>query len=427
MVRVRFAPSPTGYLHIGSARTALFNWLYAKHTGGKFFLRIEDTDKVRSKDEYLEEILASLKWLFMDWDGELEFQSKRLDLYKKYAEELLKKGLAYKEGEATIFKVVSGRPVSFEDIVHGKITVSTEEIKDQVLIKSDGMPTYNFACVVDDSEMQITHIIRGDDHISNTPKQILLYEALGFKIPQFAHIPLILSKDGGRLSKRHGATSIFEYKNMGFLPSALVNYLTLVGWSPGEDREIMALSDIIKLFDVKDVNKTGAIFDIDKLTWMNGQYMAAMKAEELLGLIKNQASAAGKNLAVPDDMILKVIELYKVRMKTLPDFMSMTDHFFRDDYSVEDKGVEKYLTPPESRKILGEFVPRLEKLGDFKHAAIEEICRSMAAEMGIKVGVIIHPTRVAISGKTTGAGLFEMMEVLGRPKVIERMKKAVSR
>jgi len=427
MVRVRFAPSPTGYLHIGSARTALFNWLYAKHTGGKFFLRIEDTDKVRSKDEYLEEILASLKWLFMDWDGELEFQSKRLDLYKKYAEELLKKGLAYKEGEATIFKVVSGRPVSFEDIVHGKITVSTEEIKDQVLIKSDGMPTYNFACVVDDSAMQITHIIRGDDHISNTPKQILLYEALGFSIPQFAHIPLILSKDGGRLSKRHGATGIFEYKNMGFLPSALVNYLTLVGWSPGEDREIMPLAEIIKLFDVKDVNKTGAIFDIDKLTWMNGQYMAAMKAEELLGLIKNQASAAGKNLAVPDDMILKVIELYKVRMKTLPDFMSMTDHFFRDDYSVEEKGVEKYLTPPESRKILGEFVPRLEKLGDFKHAAIEEICRSMAVEMGLKVGAIIHPTRVAISGKTTGAGLFEMMEVLGRPKVIERMKKAVSR
>jgi glutamyl-tRNA synthetase len=427
MVRVRFAPSPTGYLHIGSARTALFNWLYAKHTGGKFFLRIEDTDKVRSKNEYLEEILASLKWLFMDWDGELEFQSKRLDLYKKYAEELLKKGLAYKEGEATIFKVEKGKPISFDDIVHGKITVSTEEIKDQVLIKSDGMPTYNFACVVDDSEMQITHIIRGDDHISNTPKQILLYEALGFKVPQFAHIPLILSKDGGRLSKRHGATSIFEYKNMGFIKSALVNYLTLLGWSPGEDREIMPLPEIVKLFDVKDVNKTGAIFDIDKLTWMNGQYMAAMKAEELLILIKNQASVSGKSLSASDETIIKVIELYKVRMKTLPDFIGMTDHFFSDEYSVEDKGVLKYLTTPESKNILRDFSFRLEKLDDFKHTAIEDMCRSMAAELGIKVGTIIHPTRVAISGKTTGAGLFEMMEVLGRGKVIERMKKAVLR
>ena len=258
-------------------------------------------------------------------------------------------------------------------------------------------------------------------------KQILLYKALGFKIPQFAHIPLILSKDGGRLSKRHGATSIFEYKNMGFLPSALVNYLTLVGWSPGKDREIMPLAEIIKLFDVKDVNKTGAIFDIDKLTWMNGQYMAAMKSEELLPLVKKQAEVSGKSLDAPDDMILKVIELYKVRMKTLPDFTAMTDHFFCDEYSVDEKGVEKHLTPPESRKILGEFVPRLEKLNDFKHTSIEEMCRSMAAELGLKVGAIIHPTRVAISGKTTGAGLFEMMEVLGRSKVIERMKKAVSR
>jgi len=426
MVRVRFAPSPTGYLHIGSARTALFNWLYAKHTGGKFFLRIEDTDKIRSKDEYLEEILASLKWLFMDWDGELEFQSKRLDTYKKYAEELLVKGLAYREGEAIIFKVEEGKPVSFGDIIHGKITVSTKEIKDQVLIKSDGMPTYNFACVIDDSEMQITHIIRGDDHISNTPKQILLYEALGFKIPQFAHIPLILSKDGGRLSKRHGATSIFEYKNMGFLPGAMVNYLALVGWAPGADREIMPISEIIKLFDIKDVNKTGAIFDIDKLTWINGQYMAAMKAEELLPLIKSHASVSGNSLAAPDSAIIKIIELYKMRMKTLPEFTHMTDYFFSDKYSVDEKGVEKYLTSAESKNILREFSGRLEKLNDFKHTAIEEMCRSMAAELGIKAGAIIHPARVAISGKTTGAGLFEMMEVLGLPKVVERMKKAIS-
>ncbi len=225
MVKVRFAPSPTGYLHIGSARTALFNWLYARHTGGKFILRIEDTDKERSKEEYLEEILGSLKWLFMNWDEEPEFQSKRFDLYKEYAEKLVSKNLAYREEPAIIFKVEKDKKISFEDMIHGTIETSTNEIKDQVLIKSDGTPTYNFACVVDDAEMNITHVIRGDDHLSNTPKQVMLYTALGFDIPPFAHIPLILSKDGGRLSKRHGATSIFEYKREGFLPEALVNYL----------------------------------------------------------------------------------------------------------------------------------------------------------------------------------------------------------
>jgi len=423
MVRVRFAPSPTGYLHIGSARTALFNWLYAKHSGGVFLLRIEDTDKTRSKEEYLEEILGSLKWLFMDWDEDLTFQSKRFDVYKRYAEDLVKRGLAYREGEAIIFKVEKDRPVSFTDIIHGTIEVSTNEIKDQVLIKSDTTPTYNFACVVDDAEMKITHVIRGDDHISNTPKQILLYNALGFPIPKFAHIPLILSRDGGRLSKRHGATSIFEYKRMGFLPEALVNFLALMGWAPGLDREILPLDEIVKLFDVKDVNKTGAIFDMDKLTWINGQYIAAKKKEELLPLIKNQMQDAG--VSVPsDDALLKVMDLYKMRMKTLSEFARMTDHFFTDDYSVEEKGVEKYLTSPESKKILREFSGRLQKMKEFSHSAIEKECRQMAEENGLKAAQIIHPTRVAISGKTTGAGLFEMMEILGKDKVIERLQKA---
>ena len=282
MVRVRFAPSPTGYLHIGSARTALFNWLYARANNGKFILRIEDTDKERSKEEFLGEILGSLKWIFMDWDEELTFQSKRFDSYKKIAEELLSQGLAYMEGPAIIFKVEKDKTISFEDMIHGTISVSTNEIKDQVLMKSDGTPTYNFACVVDDAAMKITHVIRGDDHISNTPKQVMLYAAMGLNLPKFAHIPLILSKDGGRLSKRHGATSIFEYKQMGFLPEALVNYLALMGWAPGNDREILPLGEIIKLFDVKDVNKTGATFDMDKLTWINSQYIKDMPMEKLL-------------------------------------------------------------------------------------------------------------------------------------------------
>ena len=243
-VRVRFAPSPTGYLHIGSARTALFNWLYAKHTNGTFLLRIEDTDRERSRAECLDEILGSLRWLYMDWEGEPVFQSKRFDTYRQYAHDMLGKGLAYKDGEAIIFKVAKDRMVAFDDVIHGRIEVSTNEIKDQVLMKSDGTPTYNFACVIDDAEMKISHIIRGDDHISNTPKQVLLCEALGLDLPQFAHIPLILSKEGGRMSKRHGATSIFEYKNMGFLPDALVNFLSLMGWAPGEDREILSLEEI---------------------------------------------------------------------------------------------------------------------------------------------------------------------------------------
>ena len=266
MVKVRFAPSPTGYLHIGSARTALFNWLYARHNNGKFIIRIEDTDKERSKEEFLNEILDSLKWLFMSWDGELVFQSKRFDVYRKYAQALIEKGLAYLEGPAIIFKVEKGKTVPFDDMIRGRVEFSTNDIKDQVLIKSDGTPTYNFACVIDDHEMEISHVIRGDDHISNTPKQVMLYEALGFTMPKFAHIPLILSKDGGRLSKRHGATSITEYKNMGFLAEALVNYLSLMGWAPGNDVEILPLDQTVKLFDVKDVNKTGATFDIDKLT-----------------------------------------------------------------------------------------------------------------------------------------------------------------
>jgi glutamyl-tRNA synthetase len=425
-VRVRFAPSPTGYLHIGSARTALFNWLYARHNKGAFIIRIEDTDRERSKPEYLDEILASLKWLFMAWDGELEFQSQRFDIYKKYAETLVEKGLAYFEGPAIIFKVEKSKKVAFEDMIRGRVEFSTDEIKDQVLMKSDGTPTYNFACVVDDHEMQITHVIRGDDHISNTPKQVILYEALGLELPKFAHIPLILSKDGGRMSKRHGATSIFEYKNMGFLPEALVNYLSLMGWAPGNDVEILPLEEVIKLFDIKDVNKTGAIFDMDKLLWMNSQYIMAKKDEEIAALIAGYITDTGSKLNAPHDLFMKVVGMYKIRLKKLSDFTEMTDFFFRDDYSVDEKASKKYLDPAESKKIVADFSARLEKLDAFSHDAIENSCRAMADESALKAGQIIHPTRVAISGKTTGAGLFEMMEVLGRKKVLERMRKAAA-
>ena len=423
-VRVRFAPSPTGYLHIGSARTALFNWLYARHSNGKFILRIEDTDKERSKEEYMDEILSSLKWLFMSWDEEMVFQSKRFDVYKKYAQALVEKNLAYLEGPAVIFKVEKGKKVSFDDMIRGKVEFSTDDIKDQVLMKSDGTPTYNFACVVDDYEMKISHVIRGDDHISNTPKQVMLYEALGLPLPRFAHIPLILSKDGGRLSKRHGATSIFEYKNMGFLPDALVNYLSLMGWAPGNDVEILPVDEIIKLFDVKDVNKTGATFDMDKLSWMNGQYIKNMDIEKLIERTENYL----QDKKVLDekydkDRWAKIAAAYKERTRTLEDFVSVYKIFFNDEIEYDEKAVEKYLKKPGSKEILQKCKNAIETSAKFDKISIEEAYRKLADELKIKAAELIHPTRVAISGKTVGAGLFDMMELLGRDKVLVRLSK----
>lgn len=427
MVRVRFAPSPTGYLHIGSARTALFNWLYARRYNGKLLLRIEDTDRTRSEERYLHEIIADLKWLGIDWDEEPIYQSKRFEIYRKAAEEIVKQGLGYREGEAYIFRVEKGRTIEIDDMIHGKITFNTDEIKDQVMIKSDGSPVYNFCCVIDDAFLRITHIIRGDDHVSNTPKQIIFYEALGLEVPRFGHMPLIMGMDGAKLSKRHGGVSVEEYKREGFLPEALVNYLLLLGWSPGSDREIIPIEEAVKAFDIDNMKGVQAKFDIAKLRWMNGEYIAAKTDEELLLLLKKKMGEDGCQYTAPDDKILDVIKMYKVRMKTLSEFAAMTDHFFTDNYSVEEKAAEKYLLPAGSKEILSEFSSRLEKLNDFSHTALEEVCRGLAEEKKLKAGQIIHPTRVAISGKTTGAGLFEMMEALGKPKVIERMNKAAAR
>lgn len=424
MIRVRFAPSPTGYLHIGSARTALFNWLYARHYGGTLLLRIEDTDRARSEERFLDEIMADLKWLGIDWDEPPIYQSKRFDVYRQAAEGLLKEGRAYREGEAFIFKVEKGRVINFDDMIHGAISVNTDDIKDQVLIKSDGSPAYNFCCVVDDAYLKITHIIRGDDHLSNTPKQILFYEALGLQAPKFGHMPLIMGQDGAKLSKRHGGTAVEEYKREGFLPEALVNYLLLLGWSPGGDREIIPLSEAVKAFDIDDMKGVQAKFDMQKLRWMNGEYIAARSNEELLPLIKAQLASPKPAVGAADDMLLKVVNLYRIRLKTLSEFGPMTDYFFTDDYTVEEKGAEKYLKPEENKAILRDFIAKLEATNDFSHSSIENACRSLAEEKKIKAGQIIHPTRVAISGKTTGAGLFEIMEVLGREKVFERMRKA---
>lgn len=427
IVKVRFAPSPTGFLHIGSARTALFNWLFARHNNGKFLLRIEDTDIERSKKEFLDEILDSLKWLGLDWDGKPVFQSKRVEIYRKFADELLAKGLAYKaEGNAIIFKIPQGKTITINDLVHGQIKVDSDTIKDQVMIKSDGTPTYNFACVIDDADMSITHVIRGDDHISNTPKQILFYEALGFKIPEFAHVPLILGKDRSRMSKRHGATSIKDYRESGYLPAALLNFIALLGFSAGENREIMELKDLIKEFEIKDIKSANAVFDIDKLNWMNGQYIKNMPAEALLELL---LPLLLKERFIKTDYdrnwLLSVIKLFQSRIKTLCDFIWQTEFVFVDDVKFDTDAFSKILKKEGVVEKLKMFSERLKEIQDYGIANLEKDIRDFLAEKNITGKEIIHPVRVALTGKTVSPGIFEIMSVLGRQKTLNRLNRAI--
>jgi glutamyl-tRNA synthetase len=426
-IRVRFAPSPTGFLHLGSARTALFNWLYAKHTGGTFILRVEDTDLTRSKKELIDDILNDLKWLNINWDEGPYHQSDNFSLYKEKAESILDKGLAYKEGEAIIFKVENGRTINIKDLVLGEISVSTDEIKDQVLIKSDGSPAYNFACVVDDAALKITHIIRGNDHLSNTPKQILFYEALGLKVPEFAHIPLMLGKDGAKLSKRHGGVAVSEYKDMGILPEALNNYLLLLGWQPEDDNEVIKMDKAAKKFDITEINKTQVKFDLDKLKWLNGEYIRQKSLDEIYPFIAEEAKKNDIDIHSIDKSTLdKILELYKIRIKMFSEFFELTDFFFTDNYTIDEKGQRKFLDKDEAKENLMLALEELKKIDDFSHDKLEESYRTLAEKHEIKTSKIIHPTRMAISGKTKGAGLFEIMELLGKDTVIKRIEKAAA-
>ncbi|MCM8762891.1 MAG: glutamate--tRNA ligase [Candidatus Omnitrophica bacterium] len=422
MVRVRFAPSPTGYLHIGGSRTSLFNWLYARAKQGKFILRIEDTDKARSKKEFLDEILESLRWLGMEWD-ELYFQSQRFALYKEYAQKLLDKGLAYREGEAIIFKVVPQK-IKINDLIHGEIEFDATTIKDQVLIKSDGTPTYNFACVVDDALMQITHVIRGDDHISNTPKQVMLYQVLGFPLPQFAHIPLILGKAGGRLSKRTGAVAISEYRKAGYLAEALVNFLMLLGWSPGNNQEIITLKEAINRFDITQVNKTAAIFDLEKLNWLNNYYIKHTEPQRLRELVIPLLVDAGlvDKANLDKEYVLKILKLFQPRLNNLKDFCAWADFFFKKEIEIEPAAKEKFLAVDKSAEFKL-FLEKLAALEDFNPLSIEEAFRNLVRELNIESRSLIHPLRVALTGKTVGPGLFEVIYYLGLERTKQRLSK----
>ena len=429
-VRVRFAPSPTGSLHIGSARTALFNWLYARSQAGEFILRIEDTDRERSDNKYIDEICASLKWLGLNWDGEIFFQSKRFAIYKDKAKKLVAEEQAYYEetdkGRAIKLKVVKDRPLVFYDIVHDKIDISSNTVDDFVIIKSDGSPTYNFACVVDDTDMNITHIIRGDDHITNTSKQLIIYQALGKKPPKFAHIPLILGEDKSRMSKRHGATSIEEYKTRGYFSEALVNFLSLMGWSPKDDREKMSLDQIIKLFSLKAIVKTGAVFNIQKLNWLNGEYIRETPASELTDFVATHLIA--RNIIKEDydrQWLEAVVKSFQTRFCNIDDFIEQSGFLFSEDINIDQAIVNEHLNNEKTRNLLTKLKQGLEGVDQFTTELVEQAVRSLAGAEGVKAADIIHPARVAMTGKTASPGIFDVIYLIGKERVVKRLDKAI--
>ena len=428
-VRVRFAPSPTGFLHIGSARTALFNWFFARHEKGKFFLRIEDTDKERSKQEFLEEIVSSLKWLGMDWDGELVFQSKRTEFYRAQAQKLIDKGLAYPDDGAIRFRVPKSGKVGFEDMLHGRIEFDLEQhgslAEDLVIFKSDGSPTYNFAVVCDDADMGITHVIRGDDHIMNTPKQVPVYEALGLKPPIFCHIPLILGPDRSRMSKRHGATSIREYLEQGFLPDAIVNYLSLLGWSPGNNEEILSREELVKKFDLHRVLKTGAVFGNDKLEWVNGQYVRKLSVPALTDLLLPYLEKKGYTPETRDRVWLeRLVALHQERIFRLTQFAELAQFFFEDKVEYNDAAREEFLKDPRLKDAFLKYAETLEGLTSFDTKTVEEASRALMKALGLSGKEFIHPCRVAVTGRTVSPGFFDTVSLLGKKTAVGRLRDA---
>ncbi|MEO0093335.1 MAG: glutamate--tRNA ligase [candidate division WOR-3 bacterium] len=462
MVRVRIAPSPTGAIHVGLIRSALYNWLFARHHQGKFILRIEDTDPTRSTAESAQAILDGFRLVGIDWDEGPFFQSQRFDIYRKYAQRLLAEKKAYycycppekleierqiawqqkriwqydrrclklspEEKEKldalnqpkAIRFLVPFKKVVFEDLIHGRIEKAPQDIEDFIIIRADGTPTYNFAVVVDDALMEITHVIRAVEHIANTPKQILLYEALGFPIPKFAHLPLILGPDRKKLSKRHGALSLFEYQKAGILPDALINFLALLGWSPGGDREILTREEMIKEFSLERVNKSNAIFDYKKLEWMNSEYIKKYPTEKLYDLILPFLKEIGVKEFNPEHL-LKIIELVKVRSRTLVEMANMAKPFLTDEITYDEEAVKKYLTD-SARKYLGLLCERFQTLTDFSAVNLESTLRKLADELKIKAAELVHPCRVALTGKSVGPPLFETIELIGKEKVLARLK-----
>ena len=486
-IRVRFAPSPTGDLHIGGVRTALFNWLYARKEKGTFILRIEDTDEARSTDASTQIIINAMKWLKLNWDegpgNEPEkyapyYQMKRKEqgIYQKYIDILLEKGYAYKcyctpeevekmreqarlakqppkynghcanltkeqqeeyekQGRTAVirFKMPKEGKIEFDDIVRGHVTFENALLDDFVLMKANGVPTYNFACVIDDHLMDMTHVIRGDDHISNTPRQIHLFKALGWEPPTFAHLSMILGSDGARLSKRHGHTSVLEYRKEGYLQDALINYLALLGWSTEDSRQLFFGDSLVENFSLDRCNSSPATFDPSKLLWMNGEYIRNKSSEEVYELFIDWIQWTKQDALIDGwdrDLLKKAIALEHEKIKLLKDIPGLVDFFFKD-VVYDEQAVNKVLlsdTKKESSQVvLNECLKRLPNQADFSPEALEQYARDLAVELGFSNGKVFHPIRVAISGRTQGPSLFHMMEVMGKDEVLKRIQRTVDK
>jgi glutamyl-tRNA synthetase len=473
--RLRFAPSPTGYLHVGGARTALFNWLFAKKFGGQFLLRIEDTDKARSTDESTRAIFEGLDWLGLGWDEEVVYQGANLDRHRADALRMLENDTAYRcfctqaelaerraEAEArkeafrydrrcdrlsreeidarlaaglpfTVrFRVPEGA-TGWTDLVHDEIEFPNKDIEDFIVLRTDGTPIYNLAVVSDDIAMRITLVMRGDDHISNTPKQILLYRALGADLPQFAHLPMIHGLDGKKLSKRHGATAVGDYRHLGILPGAMLNFLALLGWSPGNDIEVMSLEQMIELFDPSGLQKKAAIFDTKKLEWMNGQYLSQMPSGELLALVAPKMSEEGlatlAELEARRDWFVALLDLLKVRARTIDDIVRQAGPYFRDAVTYDpDAEAKQWKDRPATAELLSKAREALAALTRWEPDAMEEALRTLAEQLGYgdKAGKLFQPLRVALTGLGASPGIFDVLVVLGRDRSLARLDDAVA-
>ncbi len=461
--RVRFAPSPTGQLHLGGARTALSNFLFAKNQGGQFLVRIEDTDIERSKQEHTDQICESLSWLGLNWDDELVYQSSRTDAYKESLAALLDSGKAYrcfaskkelekireetgsyqytglwrdkdklqieKElGKGTPYTIRLRTPDTdntwFKDIIYSEISVSNAEIDDFIVARSDGSPVYNFTNVVDDHGMGITHVIRGDDHISNTPKQILIYQALGWDTPEFAHLPMILGQDKKRLSKRHGATGVQIYRDEGYQPDALLNYLALLGWNPGTEEEIMTLEDLVNKFDLSQVQKKGAVFDQKKLNWISGQHLSMQDNRDIL--FQARAINPDWGMTKPDDFCLLVAELMKYRSKSLVALMDQSGYFFNDPSEFDEIDVRK-TWKHDTPGIIESVISILDSISIGKAEELETSFKDYMETNDLGFGKVMKPVRLALCGNVNGPSLFEIMVLLGKEITLGRLRRALNK
>jgi len=423
--RVRFAPSPTGYLHVGGARTALFNWLFARHMGGTFLLRIEDTDRARSSDEHTKVILDGLTWLGLDWDEEIVFQGAGLARHQALADRLLAEGKAYMDEGAVRFRMPPGE-IAWDDAVHGRISFHGKDLQDFVILRADRTPIYNMAVVADDLHMKVTHVLRGDDHISNTPKQIALYRALAADPPVFGHVPMINGPDGKKLSKRHGATAVGDYQHMGILPAAMRNFLALLGWSPGGDREIMTLEDLIGLFSLEGILAKSAIFDIAKLEWMNGQYLSMGSGEDLYALVARQLAQLG--VQGDRDRVIRVITAVKTRSRTTLEVARQVAVRL-DAARVElDQKAEKEIAkdPAAYWASLEASVAALRET-EWTSEALERRLRALAEERGVPAGSVFQPIRIALTGGTVSEPVNELLYVVGKEAALKRLEMAVTR